>query len=301
VASAEVRQKGLDGHVAGDEKAILRMALSPAGTDWTDEENDVLVASYFAMLADEMAVRPFVKRRQNAAVVAEIGRTRGSVEFKYRNVSAVLGKLGSPWINGYRPAMNAQFEALTAAINRYVSKSPGALEMDVPAPVIADLDLFVEPPTRNGGEDQTPEPIRRLARKFDPVARDARNRALGRKGEQFVLEIEERVLFAAGRHDLKNQVRWISDLDGDGAGYDILSFDPKSGSRKLIEVKTTCGDALTPFFMSRNEKTFAEERPEEFNLYRVFDFTSAPRIFTLRPPLGASADFREETWRVAIR
>ena len=86
--------------------------------------------------------RPFVKRRQNAAVVAEIGRTRGSVEFKYRNVSAVLGKLGSPWINGYRPALNAQFEALTAAINRYVSKSPGALEMDVPAPIVADLDLF---------------------------------------------------------------------------------------------------------------------------------------------------------------
>lgn len=133
------------------------------------------------MLADEMAGRPFVKRRQNAAVVAEIGRTPGSVEFKYQNVSAVLSKLGSPWIFGYKPAMNAQFEALTAAINRYVSKSPGALEMDVPAPAIANLDLFVEPPSRSGAEDKTPEPIRRLARKFDPVARDARNRALGRR------------------------------------------------------------------------------------------------------------------------
>jgi hypothetical protein len=56
------------------------MALSPAGLDWTDAENAVLVANYFAVLADEMAGRAFVKRRHNAAVVAEIGRTRGSVE-----------------------------------------------------------------------------------------------------------------------------------------------------------------------------------------------------------------------------
>ena len=47
------------------------MALSPAGSDWTDAENDVLVANYFAMLADEMAGRAFVKRRHNAAVVAD--------------------------------------------------------------------------------------------------------------------------------------------------------------------------------------------------------------------------------------
>jgi hypothetical protein len=278
------------------------MALSPAGSNWTDAENDVLVANYFAMLADEMAGRPFVKRHQNAAVVAEIGRTRGSVEFKYQNVSAVLSKLGSPWIDGYKPAMNAQFEALTAAINRYLSGSPRALEMDVPAPVIVfNFNPFVEPPFREEKEDGTPEPIRRLARKFDVVARDARNRALGRKGEKFVLEIEKRDLIADGRQDLGDRVHWTSEEDGDGAGYDILSFDAKSGARKLIEVKTTCGDALTPFFMSRNEKTFAEEFPQEFKLYRIFDFTSTPRIFRLRPPLEASVDFREETWRAAIR
>jgi hypothetical protein len=40
--------------------------------------------------------------------------------------------------------------------------------------------------------------------------------------------------------------------DGDGAGYDILSFDP-SGKERLIEVKTTNGAAKTPFFLTRNE------------------------------------------------
>ena len=96
------------------------MALSPAGSDWTDAENDVLVANYFAMLADEMAGRAFVKRRHNAAVVAEIGRTRGSVEFKYQSVSAVLSRLGSPWINGaYLPRARTRPLYVDVIIRRY--------------------------------------------------------------------------------------------------------------------------------------------------------------------------------------
>ncbi len=277
------------------------MALTPAGSDWTDAENDLLIADYFAMLADELAARHYVKRRHNADIVAATGRSRGSVEFKYRNVSAVLSKLGSPQIIGYKPAMNAQFEALTAAINRYLSHSPQALEMEVRMPVIDPaFNPFVAPPPLEPADDKIPEPILRLARKFDPVARDARNRALGKKGEAFVMEIEERRLFAAERRDLIRDMCWESDVHGAGAGYDILSFDPQSGARKLIEVKTTCGDLRTPFFMSRNEKSFAEESPEGFNLYRVFDFAATPKIFTLRPPLKTSVRFTEETWRASF-
>jgi len=115
------------------------------------------------------------------------------------------------------------------------------------------------------------------------------------------MEVEERSLFAAGRRDLVRDLRWVSDLDGDGAGYDIRSFDPKTGAQKLIEVKTTCGNALTPFFMSRNEKSFAETTPEEFNLYRVFDFATAPKIFKLRSPLGGAVNFETEAWRATFR
>jgi hypothetical protein len=42
---------------------------------------------------------------------------------------------------------------------------------------------------------------------------------------------------------------------------------------------------VAPFFVSRTEKSLADDCPEESNLDRVFDFTAAPRIFTLRPPL----------------
>jgi hypothetical protein len=278
------------------------VALAKAGSDWTAEENDLLVADYFAMLGDELAGRDFVKAHHNAAIVAATGRSRGSVEFKYQNVSAVLRKLGSARIRGYKPMMNAQFGELTAAINRYLSRSPEALEPDVRAPILdPDVDPFVAAPILALTNDKIPEPIRLLARKFDPVTRDARNRALGKKGEAFVLEIEERRLFAAGRHDLKRDVRWVSDLDGDGAGYDILSFDPQSGAKKLIEVKTTCGDLWTPFFVSRTEKLLADNCGTEFNLYRVFDFAATPKIFTLRPPLEDAVRLETDTWRAAFR
>lgn len=75
-----------------------------AGTDWTDDELDLIVANYFAMLADEIARRPYVKAHHRAALVKLIGRSHGSVEFKHQNISAVLEELGLDWIKGYTPA-----------------------------------------------------------------------------------------------------------------------------------------------------------------------------------------------------
>jgi hypothetical protein len=175
------------------------------------------------------------------------------------------------------------------------------LEPEIPTrSPVTGLNPFVHPPVFDSTATKTPEPIRLLARKFDPVARDARNRSLGKKGEAFVMEVEERHLFDAGRRDLIRDLRWVSDLDGDGAGYDILSFEPTSGARKLIEVKTTCGDARTPFFVTRTEKSLADRSPDEFNLYRVFDFAATPRIFTLRPPLEDAVRLEAETWKAAF-
>lgn len=60
-----------------------------------------------------------------------------------------------------------------------------------------------------------------LARKFDVAQRDARNQALGRAGEERVLTHERASLVGAGRTDLADRIRWVSHLDGDGAGYDL--------------------------------------------------------------------------------
>jgi len=100
----------------------------------------------------------------------------------------------------------------------------------------------------------------RLVRKFDPVERDHRNRTLGKAGEAFVVDLERRQLTDADPTDLARKVRWIAAEDGDGAGYDVLSFN-LGGHARLIEVKTTNGAARTPFFLTRNECNMATERP----------------------------------------
>ena len=64
----------------------------------------------------------------------------------------------------------------------------------------------------------------RLGR-VDFVARDSANRDLGRRGEEFVLEFEHKRLHEVGRRDLLPRIEWTSRDRGDGAGYDIRSFD----------------------------------------------------------------------------
>ena len=86
-----------------------------AGSDWIDQENDLLLADYFAMLGEEMAGRGDVKAHHRRAIVERTGCWQGSVERKYMNVSAVLIKLGLPRIRGYPPNDHAQFRGLSAA------------------------------------------------------------------------------------------------------------------------------------------------------------------------------------------
>lgn len=88
----------------------------------------------------------------------------------------------------------------------------------------------------------------------------------------------------AERPELARKVRWVALEDGDGAGYDALSFDARRHER-LLEVKTTNGSARTPFFLARTEREVAEERADARCIYRVHQFGREPRIFTLPLPL----------------
>ncbi len=77
-----------------------------AGQAWTDAENDEIVADYFAMLSDDVTGRSYSKASHNRALQQRIARGRGSIEYKHRNISAVLKGLGETWIGGYKPAFN---------------------------------------------------------------------------------------------------------------------------------------------------------------------------------------------------
>jgi hypothetical protein len=121
-------------------------------------------------------------------------------------------------------------------------------------------------------------------RKFDPAERDFRNRKLGYDGEEMVLRFEQHRLRQLDRPNLAKKIRWISQEEGAGAGYDILSFDHKGGER-FLEVKTTVGSQTAPFYLTRNDLSFSKERPREFPICRLYDFSKTPKMFELAPPL----------------
>lgn len=277
------------------------MSDAPAGTDWTEREIDLIVADYFDMLALDLSVRPFVKAQRNAALQALIGRSRGSIEFKHHNISAVLDRLGMIWLRGYVPRHNYQ-RALVDGVERHIARHPSLFENPIPDRPVTDLgerlSIFYEAPPVAAFE-AVPPALERIVRKFDPALRDARNRKLGRDGEECIFFAEQTALRASGREDLARKVRWVSAEDGDGAGYDIRSFDPTGGER-LIEVKTTTGHKQTPFFLSENERAFSEERPDAFRLVRLFDFAREARAFELAPPLDRSVLLTAATWRAGF-
>ncbi len=88
--------------------------------------------------------------------------------------------------------------------------------------------------------------------KRDYVALEAQRRDLGLAGEEAVVRWEIEQLERAGHHRLARNVRHVSVLEGDGLGYDILSFDP-GGDEKFIEVKTTRQGVEWPFLVSRTK------------------------------------------------
>ena len=254
------------------------------GLDWNDEELDFIVADYFSMLHSELSGADYSKSAHRRSLIDRIGRTQGSVERKHQNISAVLSELALPTIAGYKPLPNFQ-KSIIDAIDRHLTSNPRSLN---PEQSVSGLNeqqgLFVEaapvfePPSHNESE------LARLVRKFDPVERDFRNRSLGKAGEAMVFAFERDHLIGRGRPDLARKVRWVSQEDGDGAGYDIRSFDAK-GSERLIEVKTTNGLQTTPFYLSRNELSFSNERPNEFRICRLYDFSKKPKMFELTPPI----------------
>lgn len=271
---------------------------------WTDEENDLIVADYFAMLADDIAGRPYNKAEHNRHLQERIDRTRTSIEFKHQNISAVLKGLGEDWIPGYKPAFNFQM-TLVDAVARWLALHPDWLGRMPGMRSVTGLQeaarLWIGPPPTlsNQPPPQELEQMLHIARKFDVAGRDERNRALGRAGEERVLAHERASLQAVGREDLARKVRWVSEEDGDGAGYDIESFAPDGRSR-LIEVKTTNGWERTPFLITRNELAVAEERRSEWRLFRLWNFSREPKAFELHPPLDAHVALTATTFQASF-
>ena len=267
---------------------------SKIGTDWRDDELDAIVADYFAMLDSDLAGQPYSKSEHNAALMAQIGRTHGSIEYKHQNISAVLDKLGMTWIPGYKPMKNIQ-HSIFGAIDRYLTGHSSVLLAVPPSPSLATsaASVFVDPPAVTAAEP-IPVALRRLVRKFDPVERDHRNRWLGRAGEEFVLNLERRQLAEADRSDFTRKVRWVATED---STFFPLTYRVANGCWKL-RLPTD-----RPAHRSSSAETSLPSRRSARRtgaFYRVHLFAREPRIFSIAPPLDKVIHLRPDTWRASF-
>jgi len=277
---------------------------------WSRDEVEVTVADYFEMLRQELAGLPVNKAEHNERLRHFVAnRSRASVEFKHANISAILTLHGYPYIDGYKPRFNFQtlleqvvleylevhgdfFEPLIAGPVLNPTTSPDAGEIEVGRVVEPPPDSMRIPPTV---WSPTARPVR-----FDFVARDAANRDLGRRGEEFVVEFERRRLHEGGQRDLVQRIEWTAHVRGDGVGYDVQSFNP-DGTARLIEVKTTGLGKYFPFNVTVNEVRCSEARPREFHLYRVFNFGPEARLYMLPGAISGSCHLDATQFRAFVQ
>jgi hypothetical protein len=266
--------------------------------DWSREEVEATISDYFEMLAMELRGEPFNKAEHNRNLQKFLnGRSKGSIEKKHQNISAVLIELGYPYIDGYKPLKNYQRLLFTIVEERLLHARnldhAAAVAVEKPVvrvPAVTDiLKIVVSPPQR---KEEKPKLYDRPLQPNKPVRRnyleiESRNQTLGLAGEKFILEFEHQRLWQAGKKDLANRIEHVSEKEGDYLGFDILSFET-TGRERPIEVKTTRFGELTPFFASKNEVDVSEVRESDYHLYRLYKFDKDPKLFILPGSLRKS-------------
>lgn len=279
--------------------------------DWSPEEVAATVADYMVMLGHELRGESYNKSQHNRRLQPFLhGRTKQAIEFKHANISAVLIELGFPYIEGYKPRGNYQ-DLLRVEVSARLDSTPQLQVVaknivEAAAPPVSALgelsDVLVPPPVRERERTRSYErrqPTQVASRNINYLEREARNASLGLAGELFALAVEHQRLWEAGHKKLAERLDHVSQTQGDGLGYDILSFEP-DGRERLIEVKTTSFGSMTPFFASKREVNLSEDRAVNFNVYRVFKFREAPQLFMLPGSLKESCILDVVEYRASL-
>ncbi|OMH34233.1 DUF3883 domain-containing protein [Tersicoccus sp. Bi-70] len=271
------------------------------GSNWTVEEVQATVDSYFTMLELELRGEPYSKTEFRTRLQETVNRSKGSIEFKHQNISAVIQALGGFPIDGYKPRSNVQ-GILRDVVASYYDRpaSVGRLMDDFAgrrAEAMGAIDL-VQPTAPPAIErTEAPVPTERRGHFIDYQQREESNRSLGLAGELAVVKRERTALLVAGKPRLADRVEHVSQERGDGLGYDVLSFEP-GGKERFIEVKTTRSSEYLPFIVSRNEVRFSDEAGDQFHLHRIYRFGGAKQgFYTLTGSLEQQARLEAETYR----
>jgi len=270
--------------------------------DWSQFEVEAIVSDYFVMWEMELRGENFNKAEHNRLLRKLLPtRSRGSIEKKHQNISAVLWHLGYPYIDGYKPLPNYQ-TLLRKVIEERLSQSKAINRLvisrihetaDPNAIVKTTKSIQVDPPRPKEVKELVAEGARKKTRfvRRNYLEMESVNHSLGLAGENFVLQFETQRLWKAGKRSLADKVEHVSQTQGDGLGFDILSFE-SNGRERLIEVKTTKFGMLSRFFASANEVAVSTQRFQEYHLYRLFNFEKQPQFFVLKGSLKETCDLK---------
>ena len=253
---------------------------------WSKIEVALIVADYFDMLIKELNRIPYKKadhRRQLLPLLKN--RSEGSIEFKHQNISAILINIGRPYITGYLPRYNYQI-LLEDEVIDYLIHHPEIesdfqqfVEKDLIKPQIRlDFEKIIDTPPEIVSVTEPKVLYQHKPIKINYLEKEQSNKALGLFGEELVIEYEKWNLIKLGKDELADKIEWISKLEGDGAGFDILSKN-LNGTDKYIEVKTTRLGKETPFFFSSNELQFSIKKASYYHLYRLFNAENDVKLF----------------------
>lgn len=120
-------------------------------------------------------------------------------------------------------------------------------------------------------------------RKSDYLNNLKRNTKQGLKGEKLVMKNQRDLLGKDPEFkEYVDKITHLSVKEGDGAGYDILSFKKDSQNKIIehyIEVKSTNSGKETPFFMSSNELEVAKIKGTQYSIYRLYKSDKSDKDF----------------------
>jgi hypothetical protein len=118
-----------------------------------------------------------------------------------------------------------------------------------------------------------PKTININASKINWADINSKKKSIGDEGELIVFNYEIGKLIKYDLIELIPSIEHTSLIHGDGAGFDIKSFNEK-GDSIYIEVKSTEGPLNNPIYFSKNELDMMKQLGESYFLYRVHNLNS---------------------------
>ncbi|MHA7136601.1 DUF3883 domain-containing protein [Rossellomorea arthrocnemi] len=165
------------------------------------------------------------------------------------------------------------------------------------APIIVNDDIILEEHLGLPNIPYKPRVYTGNTYKTNFLEKNKRQSRIGKAAEKIVYEQEvERIRKINSTHT--NKVIWESEINGDGAGYDIKSIeiDPNGEiTDKYIEVKATSSGKHTPIEISRNEVECSRHYANEYIIYRLYDFKPSNKKFKYYTIIGDIAKIANAT------